>query len=167
MLSEIAKEHPGLLTLIVSVRNGATNAYQQVHRVNPVLVDFKGPNAAKDRRRLLLHRLFENRLQIHADDIRSLIATHVDEYFRLMDISETEQDQKKQEFLESWPYAQHLMQLLEDQVLVATDAQETRDLIRILAHLYKTRGEQTPIITAADFLLDDEESVIASLLDSR
>ena len=166
MLSEIAKEHPGLLTLIVSVRNGATNAYQQVHRVNPVLVDFKGPNAAKDRRRLLLHRLFENRLQIHADDIRSLIATHVDEYFRLMDISETEQDQKKQEFLESWPYAQHLMQLLEDQVLVATDAQETRDLIRILAHLYKTRGEQTPIITAADFLLDDEESVIASLLDS-
>lgn len=166
MLSEIAKEHPALLTLVVSVRNGATNAYQQVHRVNPVLVDFKGPNAAKDRRRLLLHRLFENRLQIHTDDIASLIATHVNEYFRLMDVSEAEQEQRKQEFLESWPYAQHLMQLLEDQVLVATDAQETRDLIRILAHLYKTRGEQTPIITAADFLLDDEESVIASLLDS-
>lgn len=166
VLSEIAKEHPGLLTLVVSVRNGATNAYQQIHRVNPVLVDFKGPNAAKDRRRLLLHRLFENRLQIHTDDIENLIDTHKAEYFRLMDVAESEQVQKKQDFVESWPYAQHLMQLLEDQVLVATDAQETRDLIRILAHLYKTRGEKTPIITAADFLLDSEENVITALLSS-
>ena len=166
VLSEIAKEQPELLTLVVSVRNGSTDAYKQVHRVNPVLVDFKGPHAAKDRRRLSLHRLFENRIQIHADDVAKLIYPHVSEYFRLMDIAESEQDQKKQEFIESWPYAQHLMQLLEDQVLVATDAQETRDLIRILAHLYKTRGELAPIITAADFLLDDEESVIAALLDS-
>lgn len=166
VLSEIAKEHPQLLTFIVSVRNGASNAYQQIHRVNPVLVDFKGPNAAKDRRRLLLHRLFENRLQIHTDDIERLINTHVAEYFRLLDTPESEQVQKRQEFMESWPYAQHLMQLLEDHVLVATAAQETRDLIRILAHLYKTHGDLTPIITAADFLLDEEESVIASLLDS-
>jgi hypothetical protein len=166
VLSEIAKEQPELLTLVVSVRNGSTDAYKQVHRVNPVLVDFKGPNAAKDRRRLLLHRLFENRIQIHAGDIYNLIYPHVSEYFRLMDIGESEQEQKKEEFIESWPYAQSLMQLLEDQVLVATDAQETRDLIRILAHLYKTRGDLAPIITAADFLLNDEESVIAALLDS-
>src|ERR1041385_51656 len=58
------------------------------------------------------------------------------------------------------------MQLLEDQVLVATDAQETRDLIRILAHLYKTHGEKTPIITAADFRLNDDQNVITALLDS-
>lgn len=166
VLSEIAKENPELLTLVVSVRNGSSNAYQQIHRVNPVLVDFKGPNASRDRRRLLLHRLFENRLQIHGNDIERLINTHVAEYFRLLDTAESEQAQKKEEFIESWPYAQHLMQLLEDQVLVATDAQETRDLIRILAHLYKTHGEATPIITAADFLLDEEENVITALLDS-
>ena len=166
VLSEIAKENPELLTLIVSVRNGGTDAYQQIHRINPVLVDFKGPNAVRDRRRLLLHRLFENRLQIHSDDIATLIATHVGEYFRLMDIAESEQPQRKHEFLEAWPYAQHLMQLLEDQVLVATDAQETRDLIRILAHLYKTHGEKTPIITAGDFRLNDDKNVITALLDS-
>src|SRR6185436_1532474 len=62
ILSEIAKEHPELLVLVVSVRNGTTDAYQQIHRVNPVLVDFKGPSAERDRRRLLLHRLFENRI---------------------------------------------------------------------------------------------------------
>jgi len=58
------------------------------------------------------------------------------------------------------------MQLLEDQVLVATDAQETRDLIRILADLFKSRGETATILTAADFRLDDDSSGIVALLDS-
>jgi hypothetical protein len=49
---------------------------------------------------------------------------------------------------------------------MATHAQETRDLIRILAHLFKRRGEDTPIITAADFRLDDESSGVTALLDS-
>ena len=35
ILSEIAKEHPELLVLVISVRNGDSDAYQQVHRVNP------------------------------------------------------------------------------------------------------------------------------------
>ena len=68
ILSEIAKEHPELLVLVVSVRNGDSDAYQQIHRVNPVQVDFRAggsPSASSmDRRRMLLHRLFDNRLQI-------------------------------------------------------------------------------------------------------
>ena len=35
ILSEIAKSHPELLLLVVSVRNGNTDAYQQIHRVDP------------------------------------------------------------------------------------------------------------------------------------
>ena len=166
ILSEIAKEHPDLLALVVSVRNGTTDAYQQIHRVNPVQVDFKGPHAERDRRRLLLHRLFENRRQVAAPDIESLIATHLSEYFRLANVPPAEHERKKQDFIEMWPFAPHLMQLLEDQVLVATQAQETRDLIRILADLYKSRGQQAPILTAADFHLDDNSSGIVALLDS-
>ncbi len=41
ILSEIAKERPDLLVLVLSVRNGGSDAYQQVHRVNPVAIDFK------------------------------------------------------------------------------------------------------------------------------
>jgi hypothetical protein len=166
ILSEIAKEHPELLVLVVSVRNGNTDAYQQIHRVNPVQVDFKGPNAERDRRRLLLHRLFENRDQVSPSDIDRTIGVHVSEYFRLSEIAPAEHDRKNREFLETWPFAPHLMQLLEDQVLVATDAQETRDLIRILADLFKSRGEAAPILTAADFRLDDDSSGIVALLDS-
>lgn len=170
ILSEIAKEHPDLLVLVISVRNGNTDAYQQVHRVNPVQVDFKAGGSPdriqQDRRRMLLHRLFENRLQIPTANVEASISTHVSEYFRLLSVPTSEQDRKRRDFLESWPFAPHLLQLLEDQVLVATDAQETRDLIRILANVFKSQGESTPILTAADFRLEDDASGIGALLDS-
>ena len=166
LLSEIAQEQPELLILVVSVRNGATDAYQQIHRINPVVVDFKGPNAALDRRRLLLHRLFEHRLELDDSDIANLIATHVSEYFRLASVPPADFERHRREFIESWPYSPILMRLLEDQVLVATSAQETRDLIKILADLFKGAGASNPIVTAADFKLDDDATQIATLLDS-
>lgn len=166
ILSEMAKEHPDLLVLVVSVRDGNTEAFQQIQRVNPVIVDFKGPTAKQDRLRLLLHRLFENRLQVGKEQIDGLINAHVGEFFRLKNTAPAERDRIHDEFIEAWPFAPHLIQLLEDQVLMATHAQETRDLIRILADLYKRSGETFPIITAADFRLDDEQSGIAALLDS-
>lgn len=166
ILSEIAKEHPDLLVLVVSVRNGNTDAYQQIQRVNPIIIDFKGPSARQDRLRLLLHRLFDNRLQVPPAQIDAAIAAHVAEYFRLKTIAPAEQTRVRAEFTEAWPFAPHLMQLLEDQVLMATNAQETRDLIRVLADLYKRRGDLVPLITAADFRLDDDDSGINALLDS-
>jgi hypothetical protein len=170
ILSEIAKEHPELLVLVVSVRNGGTDAYQQIHRVNPVQIDFKAGGSPDriqhDRRRMLLHRLFENRLQIAPSSVESQIVHHISEYFRLVSTPAAEQDRKRRDFIEAWPFSPHLLQLLEDQVLVTTDAQETRDLIRILANLFKSRGDETPLLTAADFRLDDDASGIGALLDS-
>lgn len=166
ILSEIAKENPDLLVLVVSVRNGSTDAYQQIHRVNPAQVDFKGPRAQSDRRRLLLHRLFENRLQVADAPIRSTIESHFNEYVRLLNVAPAEVEQTRRDFVETWPFAPHLLRLLEDQVLVATEAQETRDLIKILAGLYKARGEKASILTAADFRLEDDNTGIGALLDS-
>lgn len=166
VLSEIAKERPELLVLVVSVRTGTSDAYQQIHRVGPVLVDFKGPHAQRDRRRLLLHRLFENRLQVADTEIEKTIQAHASEYLRLRHVPPAEHQRMSQEFNESWPFAPHLMQLLEDQVLIATEAQETRDLIRILVDIYKGRAKDSPILTAADFRLDDDASGIAALLES-
>ncbi|MFH1999863.1 MAG: DUF499 domain-containing protein [Planctomycetota bacterium] len=166
ILSEIAKEHPDKLVLVVSVRNGRTDAFQQIQRVSPVIVDFKGPSAKQDRLKLLLHRLFENRIQIAEDKISSIVNSHVDEFIRLKGVAPAEQERTRQEFTAAWPFAPHLMDLLEDQVLMATQAQETRDLIRILAGLFKDAGAKSPIITAADFSIEDAEGGITALLDS-
>ena len=165
ILTEIAREHPDRLVLVVSVRNGGTDAFQQIQRVGPILVDFKGPAAREDRQKLLLHRLFENRMQAADEQIEPLVHVHAAEYLRLMQAPPAEHDRLRREFVRCWPFAPHLMQLLEDQVLIATQAQETRDLIRILADLFKRRSDR-PVITAADFRLDDEKSGIAALLDS-
>ncbi len=166
ILSELAKEHPELVVLVVSLRNGDSEAFRQIHRVTPALVDWKGQSAKRDRQRLLLHRLFDNRLNIDPAHIEHALKAHVGEHLRLADVPAAEHDKVRQDFVEAWPFAPHLMQLLEDQVLVATSAQETRDLIRILADLFKRQGDEHPILTAADFRLDDEKSGVASLVDS-
>lgn len=166
ILSEIAQKSPELLVLVVSVRDGNTDAYQQIHRVNPVLVDFKGPLAKRDRQRLLLHRIFENRMQVPPKKIEAAIQRHLGEYFRLAKIPQHEQESRQTEFIEAWPYAPHLLRLLEDQVLIATDTQGTRDLIKILIDMFKTVDETQPIITAADCSLLNEKSGVASLLDA-
>ena len=165
LLSEISKTHPELLVLVLSVRNGRTDAFQQVQRVAPILIDFKGPTAQSDRQRLLLHRLFENRMQVTNLQIEMLNETHVTEFLRLKQITPSEHDRVRQDFVQSWPYAPHLLQLLEDQVLIATHAQETRDLIRILVALFKNIKDQY-LITAADFGIDNDDNGILALLDS-
>lgn len=166
ILSEIAEENPELLTLVLSVREGDSDAAQQVYRINPVRIDFKGPEAKRDRQKLLLYRIFENRIQIPEADIENLITVHINEFYRLYHISGSEQERHKDEFVHSWPFSPLLMKLLDDQVLIATQTQETRDLLRILVDVFKVTGERSPILTAADFSITEEKSGVASLLDS-
>src|SRR5207302_3781557 len=52
ILSELAVERPDLLLLIVSVRDNSTEAFRQIHRVGPIVVDFKGETPREDRKRL-------------------------------------------------------------------------------------------------------------------
>jgi len=166
ILSQIAENNPDLLSLVVSVRDGSSDAAQQIYRVNPIRVDFKGPQAKRDRQRLLLYRIFENRLNVQTSDIQTLIRPHLDEFLRLNHVSGSEHESKLRDFIEAWPFSPELMQLLDDQVLIATDTQETRDLLRILVDVFKTAGEKSPVLTAADFSLTNEKSGVASLLDS-
>ena len=166
ILSEIAEENPDILTLVLSVREGDSDAAQQVYRINPIRIDFKGPEAKRDRQKLLLYRIFENRIQIPELDIENIINTHLSEFYRLYSIPGTERERHRDEFIDSWPFSPLLMQLLEDQVLIATQTQETRDLLRILVDVFKDAGERSPVLTPADFAITEEKSGVASLLDS-
>jgi|JI9StandDraft_1071089.scaffolds.fasta_scaffold16173_1 hypothetical protein len=166
ILSEIATHRPDLLILVASVRDSGSDAAQQIYRINPARIAFNNPQTKKDRLRLILYRIFENRMNISVNQIDSLIAIHLKEYLRLKEIPTDKAEDIKANFLESWPYSHELIQMLEDQVLVAVNAQETRDLIRILVELFKNRGEVTPIITPADFLIMDSKSTAGVLLDS-
>ncbi|TVQ88963.1 MAG: DUF499 domain-containing protein [Chromatiaceae bacterium] len=166
ILSEIARQHPELLLMVVSVRDGTNDAAQQMYRIDPVRIDFKSPQAKRDRRRLLLYRMFENRLQIPRGDIEALSAVHVEEYLRLRHIPTSEHGRHRDDFAEAWPFSPVLLDLLDDQVLIAVEAQDTRDLLRILVDVYKTAKGSSPVITPADFSITAEKSGVGALLDS-
>jgi hypothetical protein len=139
------------------VRDGNSDAYQQIHRVNPVLVDFKGPLAKRDRQRLLRYRIFDNRMQVPPAKIEGAIQRHLGEYFRLAKVPQSEQEKRQADFIEAWPFAPHLLKLLDDQVLIATDAQETRDLIKILVDLFENGGREPADHYRRRFFADQRE----------
>lgn len=168
ILSEIAHDRPDALLLIASVRTNQTEAFRQIHRVNPVLVDFCGPTAKEDRKRLILHRLFENRAQIGDAGISPVARAYAAERRRLLfeQVAGAEHSRLDREVVECWPFGPELLDLLEDHVLMSSAAQETRDLIKILAQLFRARGEAVPLLSAADFYVDDDTCGVASLLNS-
>ena len=45
----------------------------------------------------------------------------------------SELERHKARFVEAWPYSPELLQLLDDEVIFAVQAQGTRDLVRILS----------------------------------
>jgi len=51
-LSELSKDRSDILILVISVLNNNTEAFRQVHRDGPVLIDFRGPTAKQDRQKL-------------------------------------------------------------------------------------------------------------------
>jgi hypothetical protein len=167
-LSEISKDRPQILILVISVLNNQNDAFQQVHRQGPAIIDFRGPSAKHDRQRLLLHRLFKNRRNIPESDITNVSEAYASERFRLLhaDKSESERERIQQEVYECWPYSPELLDLLEDHILLSTAAQETRDLIRILAQVFRTRGDLVQMITPADFFVDGESDEVQTLVDS-
>src|SRR5262249_42538545 len=112
LLSEIANDHPDLLVFIASIRDNQSQAYQHIHRINPVVVDFQATKAKQDRQRLLLYRIFQNRLNVPAGDISSLINQHVEEHVRLAEVPPSQYEAKRGEFAEAWPYSPVLMRLL-------------------------------------------------------
>ncbi len=168
ILSELSKERPDLLCLIASVRDSTTEAYRQIHRDGPVLVDFKGETAREDRKRLVLHRLFQNRSHVTDVEIQQIVAAYALERTRLLFADKNDRDQSdlRKEVAACWPFAPELLNLLEDHILMAAAAQDNRDLIGILAEVFRSRGDQVPVITAADFCVDDDECGVTSLLDS-
>ena len=117
---------------------------------------------------MLLYRLFQNRENIPASDIRNLLTAYADERFRLRfsHLSGAERARVTSEVVTCWPFSPELLELLEDHILMAEAAQETRDLIRILAQVYQARGEDVPLVTPADFFVDDDTCGVQSLLDS-
>ena len=166
ILSEIAKDRPDILILVVSVLNNNNDAFHQIHRQGPVVIDFCGTFAKQDRQNLLLHRLFDNRRHLAESDIVALTETYARERCRLLHTTPAEKERVVQEVLACWPFSPELINLLEDHIILSAAAQTTRDLISILVQVYRTRGNSVPVITPADFFVDGDCDEVQTLVAS-
>jgi len=167
-LSELAEDRPDLFCLVVSVRDNSTDAFKQIHRKGPVVIDFKGETARDDRKRLVLHRLFKNRSNVPPATVEQAVAGYANERVRLLfsDRSAADQARLKQECVDCWPFSPELLTLLEDHILMAAAAQDSRDFIRMLAEVFRARGQHVAIVTPADFSVDDDKCGVTTLIDS-
>ena len=80
----------------------------------------------------LLNKLARIRIRSRvswASEVEALIGAHVSEYFRLLAVPSVEQERKRQDFVEAWPFAPHLLQLLEDQVLIAIGRSDLQSVL--------------------------------------
>ncbi len=159
ILSEIAKEYPELLKLVVSVRDGDAEAYKQLHRLNPMLVNFQSAASRQDRHKLIVHRIFENRSQISAEQIKGKIDIYFNEWCRLLQKDGSEKVALLSQAVEMWPFSPDLINVMEEQILLSLNAQGTRDLIQVLVYLYKSAGENESIITPAHFGLSEDSNL--------
>jgi hypothetical protein len=169
VLSEIATERPDLLILVASVRNNQTDAYRQIHRNDPLQIDFREATARRDRQRLVLHRLFANRHQIPAEDIVQATTPYCQERFRLLlaQHDAAAQVTSDEQVLLCWPFSPELFTILEDQILRSSDAQGLRDLLRILVHTFRAADENRAILTLADFnIIDPLSRNVNTLIDT-
>lgn len=168
ILSELAEDRPDLFCLVVSVRDNTTELFKQIHRKAPVVIDFKGETSRDDRKRLVLHRLFQNRGNIATAEIVQTVHAYATERVRLLysDKTPTDQTRFRDEVAACWPFSPELLALLEDHILMAAAAQDNRDFIRMLAEVFRARGQQVPIITPADFCVDDDDGGVTTLIDS-
>ena len=157
ILSEIAKDNPAILKLVVSVRDGESESYKQLHRMNPFIVNFQGETSKSDRHKLLVHRLFENRRQIDGKEIKGAIDNYFREWCRLLNRRGPDVQESLNQQVISWPFSIDLLQVLDEQMTLSLNVQGTRDFIIVLANLYKKVGEHEPIITPAHFGLDEDK----------
>ena len=167
-LSEISKERPDILLFVVSVLNNQSEAFHQIHRQGPVIIDFRGPSAKQDRLKLLLHRLFENRSNIEETNISSVAGIYANERVNLLfpEVEGPERERLRNEVFAAWPFSPELIALLEDHILLSPAAQETRDMICVLAQVFRSRANSVPIITPADFFVDGDTEEVQTLMDS-
>jgi hypothetical protein len=128
ILSEIAKENPELLKLVVSVRDGDTDSYKQLHRLSPIIVNFQSAASRQDRHKLLIHRIFENRAQIPAEQIKGKIDLYFNEWCRLLQKDGSDKAALLSQSVEMWPFSLDLINVMEEQILLSMNAQGTRDL---------------------------------------
>jgi len=153
MLSEWSNRE-NKVTLFASIYSDLEEPGSTLKRVTPCRIRFEH---ASDKARVVLHRLFENYLDLKPEDCRPLIDSYLGAWRRH---GAVQKDDFATRFSESFPFSPDVLEVILDRVPARGGFQNVRGALGFLARLVKLTHQKADLITPAHADLADQEVTV-------
>lgn len=141
----------GRLTVLTSVLGEKEEPAETIRRVKPLELSFR---SAEDRQRVALFRLFSNRDDADAERAASEVADAYLAAYANAGIKNT--DALRSRMIATWPFTPEFLDILTKKVPSLGGFQNTRGILRFLAHVVRHTAERRPIVSSQDLPLQDD-----------
>jgi hypothetical protein len=141
----------GRLTILTSVLGEKEEPAETIRRVKPLELSFR---SAEDRQRVALFRLFANR-DTEATDRAAHDAT--DAYLAAYaNAGVKNTDTLRSRMIATWPFTPEFLDILTKKVPNLGGFQNTRGILRFLAHVVRHTAERRPVISSQDLPFQED-----------
>ncbi len=141
----------GRLTILTSVLGEKEEPAETIRRVKPLELSFR---SAEDRQRVALFRLFTNRDDAAAERAAGEVADAYLAAYTNAGINNT--DGLRSRMIATWPFTPEFLDTLTKKVPALGGFQNTRGILRFLAHVVKHTADRRPIISSQDLPFQDD-----------
>ncbi len=139
------------VTLFASIYSDQEEPGATLKRVPSCRVQFA---QARDRARVVLHRLFENYLHFKAETVSPVVESYLNTWRRH---AEFNADEYRQAMLDAYPFTPDLLDLMLHRVPARGGFQGVRGALGFLGHLVRLTHERADLIMAGDADIEDRE----------
>lgn len=141
----------GRLTILTSVLGEKEEPAETIRRVKPLELSFR---SAEDRQRVALFRLFTNRDSETAERAASETTDAYLAAYANAGIKNT--DALRSRMIATWPFTPEFLDILTKKVPNLGGFQNTRGILRFLAHVVRHTSERRPIVSSQDLPFQED-----------
>lgn len=149
-LTEVSMRN-GRLTILTSVLGEKEEPAETIRRVRPLELSFR---SAEDRQRVALFRLFTNRDSEAAERAASATADAYLAAYANAGIKNT--DALRSRMIATWPFTPEFLDILTKKVPNLGGFQNTRGILRFLAHVVRHTADRRAIVSSQDLPFQDD-----------
>jgi hypothetical protein len=141
----------GRLTILTSVLGEKEEPAETIRRVKPLELSFR---SAEDRQRVALFRLFANRDDEAAERAAGAAADAYLAAYANAGVKNT--DALRSRMVATWPFTPEFLDILTKKVPNLGGFQNTRGILRFLAHVVRHTADRRPIVSSQDLPFQDD-----------
>lgn len=145
-LLQVANDPDKNLFVFISSLGKGTSLDEIIHRTGP---PFEDMSATGDRERIIMHRLFETeRSSVDEDSVRGVVKSYVDKYDSPIQLEDSRRYLER--MIESYPFHPQLLDLLDRIYETASERQNVRGEMRVLADMLANFYDKTDLLVLSD-----------------